>query len=196
MKENSQLNSSFLLILSVTEQLIEEKGCRKTTMQDIIDRTGLSKGAIYHYVTGKDELFGLILKARIGQVDTKFLEVVSKNETVGINDPLKVIAGGVAKHSTEQDVTTKIFIYLLSRVDNQKVEEILKDVYLHSLATSTKWIKVGQEEGAIPLAVDAEKMANLFLTFMYGLRVQNTMNKYNSKINMSDIFEMMFRTLQ
>ncbi|MFB7138131.1 TetR/AcrR family transcriptional regulator [Gottfriedia sp. NPDC056225] len=196
MKENSQLNSSFQLILSVTEQLIEEKGCRKTTMQDIIDRTGLSKGAIYHYVTGKDELFGLILKARIGQVDTKFLEVVSKNETVGINDPLKVIAGGVAKHSTEQDVTTKIFIYLLSRVDNQKVEEILKDVYLHSLATSTKWIKVGQEEGAIPLAVDAEKMANLFLTFMYGLRVQNTMNKYNSKINMSDIFEMMFRTLQ
>ncbi|PEJ58361.1 TetR family transcriptional regulator [Bacillus sp. AFS002410] len=196
MKENSQLNSSFQLILSITEKLIEEKGCRKTTMQDIIDRTGLSKGAIYHYVTGKDELFGLILKARIGQVDTKFLEVVSQKETIGINDPLKVVASGVAKHSTEQDVTTKIFIYLLSRVDNQKVEEILKDVYLHSLATSTKWIKVGQEEGAIPLSVDAEKMANLFLTFMYGLRVQNTMNKENSKINMSDIFEMMFRTLQ
>ncbi|PEL08127.1 TetR/AcrR family transcriptional regulator [Bacillus sp. AFS017336] len=196
MKENSQLNSSFQLILSITEKLIEEKGCRKTTMQDIIDRTGLSKGAIYHYVTGKDELFGLIMKARIGQVDTKFLEVVSQKETIGINDPLKVVASGVAKHSTEQDVTTKIFIYLLSRVDNQKVEEILKDVYLHSLATSTKWIKVGQEEGAIPLSVDAEKMANLFLTFMYGLRVQNTMNKENSKINMSDIFEMMFRTLQ
>lgn len=196
MKENSQLNSSFQLILSVTEQLIVEKGCRKTTMQDIIDRTGLSKGAIYHYVTGKDELFGLILKARIGQVDAKFFEVVSRKETVGINDPLKVIASGVAKHSTEQDVTTKIFIYLLGRTDNQKVEEILKDVYSHSLATSTKWIEVGQEEGAIPLVVDAEKMANLFLTFMYGLRVQNTVNKGSSIINMGDIFEIMFRTLQ
>ncbi|SFD19369.1 TetR/AcrR family transcriptional regulator [Bacillus sp. UNCCL81] len=196
MKENPQLNSSFQLILSATEQLIEEKGCRQTTMQDIIGRTGLSKGAIYHYVTGKDELFGLILKARTEQINTKFFEIVSKEETVGINDPLNVIANGVAKHSTEQDVTNKIFIYLLGRMDNQKVEEILKDVYSHSLAISTKWIEVGQEEGAIPLVVDAEKMASIFLTFMYGLRVQNTVNKDSSNLNMGDIFQVMFRSLQ
>jgi AcrR family transcriptional regulator len=196
MKENPQLNSSFQLILSATEQLIEEKGCRQTTMQDIIGRTGLSKGAIYHYVTGKDELFGLILKARTEQINTKFFEIVSKEETVGINDPLNVIANGVAKHSTEQDVTNKIFIYLLGRMDNQKVEEILKDVYSHSLAISTKWIEVGQEEGAIPLVVNAEKMATLFLTFMYGLRVQNTVNKDSSNLNMGDIFQVMFRSLQ
>jgi len=196
MKENPQLNSSFQLILSVTEQLIEEKGCRQTTMQDIIDRTGLSKGAIYHYVTGKDELFGLILKARTEQINTKFFEIVSREETVGISDPLNVIANGVAKHSTEQDVTNIIFIYLLGRMDNQKVEEILKDVYSHSLATSTKWIEVGQEEGVIPLVVDAEKMATLFLTFMYGLRVQNTVNKDSSNLNMGDIFQVMFRSLQ
>ncbi|WP_180242384.1 TetR/AcrR family transcriptional regulator [Bacillus sp. AFS029533] len=196
MKENPQLNSSFQLILSATEQLIEEKGCRQTTMQDIIDRTGLSKGAIYHYVTGKDELFGLILKARTEQINTKFFEIVSKEETVGINDPLNVIANGVAKHSTEQDVTNKIFIYLLGRMDNQKVEEILKDVYSHSLAISTKWIEVGQEEGAIPLVVNAEKMASIFLTFMYGLRVQSTVNKDSSNLNMGDIYQVMFRSLQ
>ena len=196
MKENPQLNSSFQLILSATEQLIEEKGCRQTTMQDIIGRTGLSKGAIYHYVTGKDELFGLILKARTEQINTKFFEIVSKEETVGINDPLNVIANGVAKHSTEQDVTNKIFIYLLGRMDNQKVEEILKDVYSHSLAISTKWIEVGQEEGAIPLVVNAEKMASIFLTFMYGLRVQNTVNKDSSNLNMGDIYQVMFRSLQ
>ncbi len=196
MKEKPQINSSFQLILSVTEQLIEEKGCRQTTMQDIIDRTGLSKGAIYHYVTGKDELFGLILKARTEQINTKFFEIVTKEETVGISDPLNVIANGAAKHSTEQDVTNKMFIYLLGRIDNQKVEEILKDVYSHSLATSTKWIEVGQEEGVIPLVVDAEKMATIFLTFMYGLRVQNTVNKDSSNLNMGDIFQVMFRSLQ
>ncbi|ODG90589.1 hypothetical protein BED47_12010 [Gottfriedia luciferensis] len=196
MKENPQLNSSFQLILSATEQLIEEKGCRQTTMQDIIGRTGLSKGAIYHYVTGKDELFGLILKARTEQINTKFFEIVSKEETVGINDPLNVIANGVAKHSTEHDVTNKIFIYLLGRMDNQKVEEILKDVYSHSLAISTKWIEVGQEEGAIPLVVNAEKMASIFLTFMYGLRVQSTVNKDSSNLNMGDIYQVMFRSLQ
>jgi len=39
-------------------------------------------------------------------------------------------------------------------------------------------------------------MATLFLTFMYGLRVQNTVNKDSSILNMGDIFQVMFRSLQ
>ncbi|WP_175471903.1 helix-turn-helix domain-containing protein [Paenibacillus naphthalenovorans] len=42
--------NTFQFILSTTEQLIKEKGCQQTTLQDIMERTGLSKGAIYHYV--------------------------------------------------------------------------------------------------------------------------------------------------
>ena len=60
-------NPSFQNILLTTEELILEKGCRNTTLKDIIERTGLSKGAIYHYVASKDELFGLILKTKIEQ---------------------------------------------------------------------------------------------------------------------------------
>ena len=58
-------NPTFQHILAITEELILEKGCRHTTLKSIIERTGLSKGAIYHYVDSKDELFRLILQSKV-----------------------------------------------------------------------------------------------------------------------------------
>jgi AcrR family transcriptional regulator len=53
MIESLSKNPSFQLLLTSTEQLIQEKGCKNTTLKDIIEQTGLSKGAIYHYVTAR-----------------------------------------------------------------------------------------------------------------------------------------------
>ena len=41
-------------ILSAAERLFAQKGYAKTTLQDIIDTTGLSKGAVYHHFKSKE----------------------------------------------------------------------------------------------------------------------------------------------
>ncbi|UUZ86481.1 TetR/AcrR family transcriptional regulator [Paenibacillus sp. P26] len=46
-------------------------------MQDIADEAGLTKGAIYHYVKSKDELFAMILEAGMEQTNRRFFESVS-----------------------------------------------------------------------------------------------------------------------
>jgi AcrR family transcriptional regulator len=197
MTEPSHRNASFQLILETAEQLIKEKGCRQTTLQDIIDRTGLSKGAIYHYVSGKDELFGLILKSKVESVNERFNAAVS--ETVGkdATAPIQSIARGMADHTDHQDVTNKIFTYLLSQVDNPKVAAIMKDVYEFSLRTANRWIETGQKAGAIPPTVDAAQMASLFMVFTYGLRVHNVIAKDSGfALGMEDIFRVIFRSLQ
>ncbi|WP_084731330.1 TetR/AcrR family transcriptional regulator [Seinonella peptonophila] len=56
----------------MTEELILERRCHRTTLQDILQKAGVSKGAIYHYVNSKDELFALILKQKLVQVDERF----------------------------------------------------------------------------------------------------------------------------
>ena len=43
-------------ILNAAEHLFAEKGYARTTLQDIIDATGLSKGAVYHHFTSKEEI--------------------------------------------------------------------------------------------------------------------------------------------
>jgi len=197
MENSNQLNPSFQLILDTAEQLIKEKGCRQTTLQDIILKSGLSKGAIYHYVSGKDELFGLILKAKMETMNTRFDGVVSEAASKDTVLPIRFIAEGMALQTDDQSVTSKIFTYLLSQIDNPKIEAILQELYDFTLLTSTRWIETGQRAGAIPESVDAAKMASMFMVFTYGLRVQNIISKKSDqKVEVEDIFGLLFRSLQ
>lgn len=43
-------------ILDAAAALFAEKGYQSTTLQDIIDATGLSKGAVYHHFRSKEEI--------------------------------------------------------------------------------------------------------------------------------------------
>ncbi|CAG7644365.1 hypothetical protein PAESOLCIP111_04679 [Paenibacillus solanacearum] len=190
----TSLNESYQLILDTAEALIREKGCRQTTLQDIMTRTGLSKGAIYHYVTGKDELLGRLLQSRVEQTNAKFHEVVNDPDTHGLEKPLQLIAQafGAVKHD---DVSNQIFLYLLSRMDDRKVSDIMKGIYQYTLDTCANWIEAGQRAGAIPAEADKLQLAEGMLMFMYGLRVQNTIRQESSRMNAQEVTQFMFRVL-
>ncbi|CAG7653883.1 TetR/AcrR family transcriptional regulator [Paenibacillus allorhizosphaerae] len=192
----AQLNESFQLILETAEALIREKGCRQTTLQDIISRTGLSKGAIYHYVTGKDELLGRLLQSRVEQTNAKFYEVVDHPDTKGLEEPLQLIAERVFGAVQHDDVTNQIFLYLLSRMDDRKVSDIMKGIYQYTLDTCSKWIEAGQRAGVIPAAADRMQLAEGMMMFMYGLRVQNTILQDGSRMNAHEVTQFMFRVLR
>ncbi|NRD80388.1 TetR/AcrR family transcriptional regulator [Bacillus sp. BRMEA1] len=174
-----------------------EKGCRNTTLKDIIERTGLSKGAIYHYVESKDELFGLILKSKIEEMNEAFNQSIARslhNENIG-EETFEVISQFFYSRQNSKDVGNYIFVYLLSQ-DNEKVRNILKEIYKFSKETGAKWIKRGQENGVIPENIDAEKMAVLLMTFSFGLRVTQILSTTEEeKIAENDIFKMIISTL-
>lgn len=196
MSESTQRSASFQLILETAEQLIREKGCRQTTLQDIIDRSGLSKGAIYHYFSGKDELFGHILKARMESANERFEQTVAETARGEAKAPIQSIARSMMSHTAQEDVSGKIFTYLLSQVDNPKVAAIMHDVYDFSLQTSSRWIEAGQKAGAIAADVDARRMSTLFLVFTYGLRVHRMISKDgDAQPSEEDVFKLLFRTL-
>ncbi len=197
MSNSLQRNASFQHILDTTEQLIKEKGCPHTTLQDIIERSGLSKGAIYHYVSGKDELFGLVLKSKMEHMNTSFNGVVAGTPPKDAVLPIQFIAEGMAAQTEGHDVTSKIFTYLLGQIDNPKVASILQEIYGFSLRTAKSWIEIGQKAGAIPEEINAEKMASLFMVFTYGLRVQNIIsNNLGPRVQVEDIFSLLIRSLK
>jgi hypothetical protein len=93
------------------------------------------------------------------------------------------------------DIGNLIFIYLLSQ-DNEKVKKILYDIFQYSKEIGARWIKMGQENGVIPANIDADKMAALFMTFSYGLRVTQILTTAeDDKIESSDIFKVIIKTL-
>lgn len=189
-------NPSFQSILLATEELILEKGCRNTTLKDIIERSGLSKGAIYHYVSSKDELFGLIFKTKIEHENEKFNQIV--NDTMGGASGagrFGMVSQFFHSRQNPNDVGNLIFIYLLSQ-DDEKVKSILNSVYQYSKATGVQWIEIGQQNGVIPPNIDAEKMAALFMTFSYGLRVTQILSSSeDEQVEISDVFKLLIQTL-
>lgn len=63
MARNKYPEKTIEKILSVSLKLFSEKGYDKTTIQDIIDALGMSKGAIYHHFKSKAEIMRAICDA-------------------------------------------------------------------------------------------------------------------------------------
>ncbi|MED4727862.1 TetR/AcrR family transcriptional regulator [Aneurinibacillus migulanus] len=197
MTQSVNTNPSFQLLLSVTEQTILELGCNKTTLQEIMNRTGLSKGAIYHYVKSKDELFSFILEARMQGINERFHAAVNQAKLGELAGPLQAITEGLIPQITdEKDVSNIVFVYLLSRRDDPHIQEILQRIHRYSLDLAVKWIEVGQQYQAIPEHVDAYAVASSFLLYVYGLRVQRIIEPNASKVDDKHLFELFYQTLR
>ncbi|TOY70584.1 hypothetical protein DIS12_03770 [Leuconostoc citreum] len=66
-------------ILEVTFKLFNDRGYDNIVMQDIIDATGFSRGAIYHHFKNKNEIMQSVLNG-IYQEDTNFFaELMAQN---------------------------------------------------------------------------------------------------------------------
>ncbi|MDU7089175.1 MAG: helix-turn-helix domain-containing protein, partial [Clostridium sp.] len=62
MARNKYPEQTVKLILDVSTRLFVEKGYEHTSLQDIINETKLSKGAIYHHFSSKEEIFEAIFR--------------------------------------------------------------------------------------------------------------------------------------
>ena len=52
-------------ILTTALQLFKEKGFEKTTILDIVETMGVSRGAFYHHFKSKEEVLGAILEQKV-----------------------------------------------------------------------------------------------------------------------------------
>jgi AcrR family transcriptional regulator len=197
MQPDKTINPSLQLLLDTAEAMILERGCRATTLQDIADKSGLTKGAIYHYVKSKDELFGLILEAGMERTDRRFFEAVAQAASgpEGLQGPLGALTERLSGLADANNASNLIFIYLLSQKDKPDVARILKRYYEAAIQAGTKWIEVGQRHGAIPAHIDARQAARMFSLFKNGLQVQNLIAPDEESVGELEIFQFMLNAL-
>lgn len=75
MARNKHPEQTVTRILDTASALFFQKGYDKTTLQDIIDATGLSKGAIYHHFASKEAILIAVVD-RMGEHNTAVLAEV------------------------------------------------------------------------------------------------------------------------
>lgn len=180
-------------LIDVTEKIIAEKGCQKTTLNEIIRRSGLSKGAIYHYVNSKNELFALVLKQQLKQVDERFHESIGKQERAELGDPLRETLRSFIH--TKTSVSNQIFFYLLSHQNDEEDQQILLDFQQLNYQLAVNWIKSGQNGGPIPSDLDADRVSAFFTILGYGMRVQSMISDNEELFTSEEVFKIMKQTL-
>ena len=75
MARNKHPEQTVQLILDTASTLFLQKGYDKTTLQDIIDATKLSKGAIYHHFASKDAILIAVVD-RMGDFNSAVLSEI------------------------------------------------------------------------------------------------------------------------
>ncbi|TNJ53807.1 TetR/AcrR family transcriptional regulator [Paenibacillus hemerocallicola] len=173
MKQEQRRQQTFQLLLQTVEELIVEKGCESIKMSDIMERSGLSKGAIFHYVKTKDEIFALLLQEQLEEIDNRFVEEVNQQKKKEFEGPLREITKKLSLLENPQDVTNQVLMYLLGKKGQPSVAEALQAFYEQSFRLSKQWIVTGQNHGVIPESIDADKTAELFMLISYGLRMRS-----------------------
>ncbi len=90
MARNKYPEETVKLILDVATRLFTEKGYDATSLQDIINDTKLSKGAIYHHFASKEEILEAIFN-RIGEENTTALAKIRDDNTLNGIEKLRSI---------------------------------------------------------------------------------------------------------
>ena len=124
-------------ILEVSLALFNEKGYEKTTIQDIVNALGMSKGAIYHHFKSKDEIIEA-LSERCYHNDTQMELLRNASDKTGIEKLRAIIYRQIQNEEKKQIDTIsinlwknpKIFMSGMAEnlsVNSQIVERILEE---------------------------------------------------------------------
>ncbi|MEV1171267.1 TetR/AcrR family transcriptional regulator [Nonomuraea sp. NPDC049784] len=77
-------------VLAIATRLFAERGYDDTSIEAVLQESGLSRGALYHHYAGKDALFEAVLEATESAIGRKIVEAVH-----GIADPAAALRAGV-----------------------------------------------------------------------------------------------------
>ncbi len=197
MKNEDRRQLSQQKLLQAAHELLLEKNVHAITMNDLIERSGLSKGAIFHYVRSRDEIFIWLLNERLESVDAEFEYEVEQQQEPNFYRPMDAIINRMMELTDPQEITNRVFLYLLGKEDDPLIRRALQDFQRQSINYAKRWIMRGQEQGVIPAAIDAGFVAEYFTLIHFGLRVSHSFadTPNDSQLHMQKLREHMIRSL-
>jgi AcrR family transcriptional regulator len=109
----------------VSTRLFAEQGFEGTSVQEIVDAAGVTKGALYHYVDSKDDLLYDIY-ARLLRMQTERLERIASSD-LPVAERLHAAARDVVELSIAHLDDLKIFFRSLHQLSDAKRDEVRKE---------------------------------------------------------------------
>ncbi len=182
------MNGSKEHIMRTSLLLFLKKSYREVTMKEIVEKTGMSKGAFYHYFTGKEELFKEIVHMffKMGAMDysgfdRSTLQGFYRQYVEQIGCSFRKIAELVG-HAEEEQPTLNFFLILFEAVGRfPEFLKIEREQYEREVSTWEEVIGHGRQTGEIKPHAEDRQIADLFLYCTDGVFIRYINSDKNSR---------------
>lgn len=192
-------------IIKASLLLFLQKSYRDVTMKEIVEKTGLSKGAFYHYFASKEELFKEITRVFFTMGAINYKAFSSDSLHAFYNDYLQHIGNSFQQinslliDSSEGEVSFNFFLIMFEAVS--RFPEFLKlelEQYNREVESWKKMISKALESGEIKSQSTETELANLFLFCTDGvfLRFVNSEKKSTYKEDLRIAFDTVYTNLK
>ncbi len=143
-------------ILEAAERLFSEKGFRNTTMQEIAEHAGLSKGGIYLYFKSKEELYLSVCMSGLTGYGDRLTKAF--NEARGFEGKIRAVFLAYVEHALEAPALFKVlrdtFIEQVRRNLSHPTIEQIENYIQGWLENGASLVREGIDSGAFSPRLD------------------------------------------
>jgi TetR/AcrR family acrAB operon transcriptional repressor len=150
------------LLLDVAERVFNEKGVSRTSLAEIAEAAGLTRGAIYWHFKNKSDLFDAMME----RVTLPLEELVQRSADPQLDDPLyhiKACAVNVLHRTATDEQMRRVFDIVCHKCEYVDEMAPLKERHLESrsacLAQVEEGIRNAVLKGALPAGTNARRAA-------------------------------------
>lgn len=105
MAKNKYPEETVEKILVISKKLFQKKGYDKTTMNDIIQELGMSKGAIYYHFTSKEEILDAVIEKQFQASHNNMIETINQITAKNAKEKLKKLLGILEQRQTKNKLS-------------------------------------------------------------------------------------------
>jgi AcrR family transcriptional regulator len=151
-------------IMEAAYELYLEKGYEGMKMNEIAERLGVSKPAIYQYFRGKEALFAAVAEhEKMVRMDLLADSFEGRDFMAGCETLFDTSVQFISSYSGQYaDV-------LLLSTRNERIRAILKETQSKGITTFEAFVRRLQADGQLPAAIDPREFAIALDSFLGGL---------------------------
>jgi AcrR family transcriptional regulator len=166
-------------ILQTALDLFVRKGYHGTSIDEIMRKVGLTKGALYAHFTSKGDLLARIIE----EFETKFIEQMIQIGTDFDGDArgkLHRVVSFISRFAFENENLCVFLTFLTIELnDDEKFKPLLKKVYQKYQIFISQMIRLGVQQGLFKKTLDPEVAALTFMALHDGVLHQWVLNRDN-----------------
>jgi AcrR family transcriptional regulator len=160
--------------LDAALELFYESGYDKTSINDIINKVGVTKGAFYYHFKSKDEVLDTIALQQAEEMVEVFIGVVDENDENSLAKINRIISSMQKYRAETEEKRLKIF-KVLDKNENLKLRQKVFENYMRlSKPIVSKIIEQGIKEGVFTTDY-SDELAEFYIYF--SITINGTLNK-------------------